>query len=54
MKDVGPIVGTDHEITRRDIGLIAGINCKNTMTEINHAEGTNHQSITKIIMKRVL
>ena len=32
MKEIGPIAGTDHE---------------NTMTEINHAEGIHHQSITK-------
>ena len=36
MKEIGPIAGMDHE---------------NTMTKINHAEGTDHQSITKIIMK---
>ena len=35
----------------KEIGPIAGIDCKNTMTKINHAEGTDHQSITKIIMK---
>ena len=36
MKEIGPIAGIDHE---------------NTMTEINHAEGRDHQSITKMIMK---
>ena len=36
MKEIGPIAGIDHE---------------NTMTEISHAEGTDHQSITEIIMK---
>ena len=35
----------------KEIGPIAGIDCKNTMTKINHAEGTDHQNITKIIMK---
>ena len=33
------------------MGPIAGIDHKNTMTKINHAEGIDHQSITKIIMK---
>ena len=36
MKEIGPIAGIDHE---------------NTMTEINHAEGRDHQGITKMIMK---
>ena len=36
MKEIGPIAGIDHE---------------NTMTEINHAEGRDCQSITKMIMK---
>ena len=36
MKEIGPTAGIDHE---------------NTVTKINHAEGTDHQSITKIIMK---
>ena len=35
----------------KEIGPIAGIHHKNTMTEINHAEGRDHQSITKMIMK---
>ena len=35
----------------KEIGPIAGIDCENTMTKINHAEGRDHQSITKIIMK---
>ena len=35
----------------KEIGPIAGIDHKNTMTEINHAEGRDHQSITKIIVK---
>ena len=51
MKEIGPIVGTDCEITMKEIGPIAGIDCENTMTKINLAEGTDHQSITKIIMK---
>ena len=38
----------------KEIGLIAGIDHKNTITEINHAEGIDCQSITKMIMKRVL
>ena len=42
----------DHEITMKEIGPIAGIDHKNTMTEINHAEGRNQQGITKIIMKK--
>ena len=33
------------------IAPMAGIDCKNTMTKISHAEGTDHQGITKIIMK---
>ena len=36
MKEIGPIAGTDH---------------KNTITEINHTEGIDHQNITKINMK---
>ena len=36
MKEIGPIAGIDHE---------------NTMTKISHAEGTDQQGITKIIMK---
>ena len=51
MKEIGPIAGTDCEITMKEIGPIAGIDCKNTMTKVNCAEGTNHQSITNIIMK---
>ena len=43
--------GTDHKITMKEISPIAGINCENTMTKISHAEGTDHQDITKIIMK---
>ena len=35
----------------KEIGPIAGINHKNTMTKISHAEGTDHQDIIKIIMK---
>ena len=35
----------------KEIGPIAGIDCKNTMTEINHAKGIDCQSITKKIMK---
>ena len=35
----------------KEIGPIAGIDCKNTMTKISHAEGTDHQGITKMIMK---
>ena len=35
----------------KEIGPIAGIDCKNTMTEMKHIEGIDHQSITKIIMK---
>ena len=35
----------------KEIGPIAGIDCENTMTKMNHAEGIDHQSITKIIMK---
>ena len=35
----------------KEIGPIAGIDCGNTMTEINHAEGRDCQSITKMIMK---
>ena len=35
----------------KEISPIAGINCENTMTKIRHAEGTDHQDITKIIMK---
>ena len=35
----------------KEIGPIAGIDCKNTMTKINHVEGIDHQSITKIIIK---
>ena len=37
MKEIGPIAGIDHE---------------NTMTEINHAKGIDHQSITKMITNR--
>ena len=36
MKEIGPIAWIDHE---------------NNMTEINHAEGRDHQDITKMIMK---
>ena len=35
----------------KEIGPIAGIDCKNTMTEISHAEGRDCQGITKTIMK---
>ena len=35
----------------KEIGPIAGIDCKNTMTEINHAEGIDLQNITKMIIK---
>ena len=35
----------------KEIGPIAGINCKNTMTKISHAKGTDHQDITKINIK---
>ena len=31
----------------KEKGPIAGIVCENTMTKINHAEGTDYQSITK-------
>ena len=51
MKEIGPIAETDCEITMKEIGPIAEIDCKNTMTKINHSEGTDHQSITKLIMK---
>ena len=36
----------------KEIGPIAGIDCKNTMTERNHAKGIDHQGITKITMKK--
>ena len=36
MKEIAPIAGIDHE---------------NTITEIKHAKGIDHQSITKMIMK---
>ena len=36
MKEIGPIVGMDHE---------------NTMTKINHAGGIDHLHITKITIK---
>ena len=35
----------------KELGPIAGIDHKNTMTEISHAEGRDYQGITKIIMK---
>ena len=35
----------------KEIGPLAGIDCENTMTKINHAEGRDHQGITKMIMK---
>ena len=35
----------------KEIGPIAGRNHENTMTKISHGEGTDHQDITKIIMK---
>ena len=35
----------------KEIGPIAGIDCINTMTEINHAKGIDCQSITKMILK---
>ena len=35
----------------KEIGPIAGINHENTMTKISHAEGTDHQGITKMIME---
>ena len=34
-----------------EMDSITGIDHENTMTKINHVEGTDHQSITKIIMK---
>ena len=43
--------GTDCKITMKEISPIAGIDRKNTMTKLSHAEGTDHQGITKIIMK---
>ena len=42
----------DCKITTKDIGPIAGIGCKNTVTEINYAKGMDCQSITKITMKK--
>ena len=38
----------------KEIGPIAGIYCENTMTEINHAEGRDCQSTTKMIMKEII
>ena len=35
----------------KEIGPIAGTGCENTMTGMNHTEGIDHQSITKMIMK---
>ena len=35
----------------KEIGPIAGIDCKNTMTEINHAEGRDCQGITEMTIK---
>ena len=35
----------------KEIVPIAGIDRENTMTKISHAEGTDCQGITKIIMK---
>ena len=51
MKEICPIAEIDHKITMKEIGPISKLNCKNTMTKINHAEWTDHQSITKMIMK---
>ena len=39
------------QITMKEIGPIAGIDHKKTMTKISHTEGTDYQGITKIIMK---
>ena len=39
------------KITMKEIGPIAGIDCKNTMTETNHTEGIDQQNTTKMIMK---
>ena len=44
--EIVPIAEIDHIINMKEIGPIAGIDCKNTMSKINHAEGTDHQSIT--------
>ena len=47
-------IGTAPENTKEtiaEISPIGGIDRKNTMTKINHAEETDHQSITKIIKK---
>ena len=41
----------DRKITTKEIGPIAGIDHENTMTKINHADGTDCQGIIKIIMK---
>ena len=38
----------------KEIGPITGIDCKNTMTEINHTEGRDCQGITNMIMKENL
>ena len=35
----------------KEIGPITGIDCKNPMTKISHAEGRDHQGIKEIIMK---
>ena len=35
----------------KEIGPIAGIDSENTVTEINHAEGRDHQGVIKIIIK---
>ena len=35
----------------KEIDSIAGIDHKNTMTEINHVEGRDHQGITKMIIE---
>ena len=49
--EIGCIAEIDHIITMKEISPVAGIDCKNAMARINHAEWTDHQSITKIIMK---
>ena len=35
----------------KETGPIAGIDCENTITEINRARGIDHQSTTKITIK---
>ena len=41
----------DHEIIMKEMGPIAGIDRKNTMTEINHAQRRDWQGFTKMIIK---